>query len=137
MLRFLPETASADALVPRDTRGSGLKLEAAAGTSNYGFAPKKRKHLAVAVPFDRVKTDHIDRGTARTRSKLECCAFIPETASADAPVPRDTRGAGLKFEAAAGTSHHGRAPKERAVSPVRHLSTRHEPITASAAPRAR
>ena len=119
MLRFLLETASADALVPRDTRGSGLKLEAAAGTSNYGFAPKKRKHLAVAVPFDRVKTDHIDRGTARTRSKLECCAFIPETASADAPVPRDTRGAGLKFEAAAGTSHHAVASVKRVLSSVR------------------
>ena len=101
------------------------------------FCAGREKHLAVAAPFDRVKTGHIDRSTARTRSKLECCASIPETASADAPVLRDTRGAGLKFEVAAGTSHHGRAPKERAVSPVRHLSMRHEPITASAAPRAR
>ena len=101
------------------------------------FASKGEKHLAVAAPFDRVNPNHIDRGTVRTRSKLECCTSIPEIVSADAPLPRDTRGAGLKFEVAAGTSHHGRAPKERAVSPVRDLSTRHEPITASAAPRAR
>ena len=101
------------------------------------FLAGREKHLAVAAPFDRVKTDHINRGAARTRSKLECCASIPETARADAPVPRDTRGAGLKFEVSAVTSHHGRAPKERAVSPVQHLSTRHEPITASAARRAR
>jgi hypothetical protein len=33
-------------------------------------------------------------------------------------VLRETRGAGLKLEAAADTSHNGRAPKGRDVSPA-------------------
>ena len=93
--------------------------------------------LAVAALFGRIRTDHDHRNTTRTRSKLECCVSSPETASTDAPAPQEPLGAGLKFEAAGSTSHHGRAPKDKALSPVRRHYKRHEPITASAAPRAR
>jgi hypothetical protein len=86
--------------------------------------------------FGRIRTDHNHRDTTRMRRKLKCFVSSPETSSTDAPVPQEPRGAGLKFAAAASTSHHGRALKERGLSPVRHLSTRHEPITAYAAPRA-
>ena len=102
-------------------------------------ARRRRESLSpVAAPFASVDTQPMTATAApRARGASSSAAPpSPETASADAPVPRDTRGAGLKFEVAAVMSHHGRAPKERAVSPVRHLSTRREPITASAAPRA-
>ena len=50
---------------------------------------------------------------------------------------RESRGAGLALEAAAGTSHHTRAPKERRLSPVQRRSVGHGPTTTSAARRAR
>ena len=46
----------------------------------------------------------------RARRKLECCASSPETAK------RQRACAVLASEAAADTSHHGRAPKERGLS---------------------
>jgi len=130
------DTESADAPASREPRGAGMQLEAAAGTSHHG-RDERGGSLAVTASFGRVRTDHDHRDTTRTRSKLECCVSSPETASTDAPAPQEPLGAGLKFEAAGSTSHHGRAPKERALSPVRRHSTRHERITASTAPRAR
>ena len=40
----------------------------------------------------------------------------PETARAGAPAPRETRGADLALEDAAGESHHGRVPKDEEAS---------------------
>ena len=111
-----PERQRAQARLRCATRGAGLALEAAAGTSHHGRAPKERGLSPVQCLYVAM-TDHNQRGTARARSKLECCASSPETASAGAPA-LVTRGAGLALEAAAGTSHHGRAPKERGLSPA-------------------
>ena len=69
-----------------------------------------------SVAREQGRTDHNDRSTAHAQSKLECCASSPETASVHTPAPCETRGAGLKLEAAADTSHNGRAPKGRDVS---------------------
>jgi len=102
------DTASACAPAPCGTHGAGLALEAAADTPYRARSLKRRRRLASAAFFGRIRTDQNDRGTARTQSKLECCASSPETASVHAPAPREPRGAGMKLEAAAGTSHHGR-----------------------------
>ena len=102
-----PETASAAAPAPRKPRGAGLKLEAAAGTSHHGCAPKERGLSLSQRPL--VGSKQIKTSVARrVRSKAECCASFPDTESADAPASRELRGAGMKLEAAAGSSHHGR-----------------------------
>ena len=111
-----PDTASACAPAPCGRHGAGLALEAAADTPYRARSLKRRGRLASAAFFGRIRIDQNDRGTARTQSKLECCASSPETASVHARAPHEQRGAGLKLEAAAGTSHNGRAPKQRDVS---------------------
>jgi hypothetical protein len=73
----------------------------------------------------------------KCRSKLACCATSPETAISGAPVPRETRGAGLALEPGTSTSHHGRAQKERGFSPAQHPSKWYAPNTTKAARRAR
>ena len=58
---------------------------------------KERGLSSTPCPFNThrpVKTS----ATGRARSKLECCAYPPKTASAGAPEPRETRGAGLALE---------------------------------------
>ena len=93
--------------------------------------------LVGAAPFHSTWVDHNQRGTARARSKLDCCASSPATASAGARVLASHAAAGLALEATAGTSYHGRAPKERALSSVQHPSIVHGSITTSVARRAR
>ena len=60
--------------------------------SYHSRAPNERP-LAGAVSFHGARTDHDQRGTARARSKLACCASSRETASAVARsrVPRESR----------------------------------------------
>ena len=98
---------------PPPIADAGLALDAVADTSYRAHALNKKRRLAGSASFGRIRTDH----TARTQSKLEYRASSPETASVHTPAPRETHGAGLKSEAAAGTSHNGRAPKGRDVSP--------------------
>ena len=66
-------------------------------------------------------------------SKLACCASSRETASAvvRSHVPRESRL--VLGQAAAGTSHHSRAPKERDLSPVQCPCLTRGTTTASAA----
>ena len=101
------------------------------GGRSWHVAPrpraKRESRLAGARSFYETRADHSQRGTARTRSKLECCVSSPETASTVAPAPREPRGAGLALEAAAGTSHHGRAPKGRGLSPSQRSLAGREP----------
>ena len=62
-----------------------LMLEAVAGTSHYGRAPK----LTSVVPSYKARTDRNQRRTARACSKLARWASGPETASESAL--RETR----------------------------------------------
>ena len=188
MLRLLPR----DSETPTCCVASGglLALEAAAGTSHHG-ARRRREASRRVCALLWARSDHNQRGTARARSKLACCASSRETASAGARAARGTRrwlGVGGRSwhvaprpraegerplagaapfyertdrpqparhgaraqqarvlrllprdserrrasrvprepaglcEAAAGTSHHGRAPKERGLSPTQCLS---------------
>ena len=79
----------------------------------------RERPFSDAVPFYGVWFDHNQRGAARARRRLACCASNPETASTDdAPAPRLTRSAGLALDAATDTSHRSRAPKETGMSPV-------------------
>ena len=94
--------------------------------------------LAGAVALCSVWSDHNQRGMARVRSKLECCASYPETASAVARARACHAKSRLrKVEAAAGMSHHGLAPKERSRSPVQCPSIARKVTTTRAARRAR
>ena len=68
-----------------------MALEAAAGTSHHGRAPRKRG-LSLALYFCCCACgDHNQRGTARTHRNLECCASSPKTAGDSALTPRDKR----------------------------------------------
>ena len=73
------------------TRGSWLGV----GGRSWHVAPRARaegeRPLAGAVLFVSARADHNQRGTARARSKLECCASSQETASAGACAARGTR----------------------------------------------
>ena len=108
------------------------------GGCSWHAAPRARaergKALAGAVTLLSVRADHNQGGMARAHSKLECCASS-ETASAGARALHETRGAGLALEAAAGTWHHGRAPKERGLLPTPCLPIGHGSTTTSAARR--
>jgi hypothetical protein len=53
-------------------------------------------------------------------SELECCVTSPGTAKARACALASHAAAGFALEAAAGTSRHSRAPKERSLPPVQH-----------------
>ena len=57
--------------VRRVTRGAGLELEAAAGTSYYGHAPKKRGLSSAKRPSEVHKPTQIN-ATRRAHGKLEC-----------------------------------------------------------------
>ena len=63
--------------------------------------------------------------------------LIPATASEGAPAPCEKRGAGLALKAAASTSHHERAPKERGRWTAQRAFVPHGPTTTSAARRER
>ena len=67
-----------------------------------------------AVSLHMARTNHSQRGTARARGKLPCCASSREISGARVCHAK----AGCALEALAGTSHSGRAPKERGLLPV-------------------
>jgi hypothetical protein len=48
---------------------------------SYGGCAPKERPLAGAAPFGREWADQDQRSTAHARSKVECCASFPETAS--------------------------------------------------------
>ena len=98
----------------RGTRGACLALEAAADRPHHGRAPKRETPLAGVVSSCSARADHNQRGKARTRSKLECCASSLETAIALA----SRRGTCLTLQAAADRLHRGRAPKKKGLSPA-------------------
>ena len=107
-------TASAGMQAPHGTwRWFGV------GGCSSNVTPRARtvreRPLAEAVPFCTLQIAYGQRRMARARSKLECCASSPATASAGAPAPREKRGAVLTLETAAGTSHHEGTPKERGL----------------------
>ena len=67
----------------------------AIGGRRWHIAPRMRtereSHLAI-TPFSNGAQGGLDqRGMEHAHRKLEWCAYSPETASADAPVLRDTR----------------------------------------------
>ena len=130
------ETASEGAPTPRETRGAGLALEAAAGTSHHKHAPKERG-LPPAQCHSRGNGRPQPALEGARSNKLECRASFLQTVSIDAPAPRATRDAGLALEIAAGASHHGRAPKERGLSPAQCHSKENQHTTASAGRRTR
>ena len=90
------------------------------GGQGWHVTPRLRaeeeKHLSGAVPFRSTSNNQEQRSTARARTKLECYAFSRETASAGAHALASHAAAGFAFEAAAGMSHHGRAPTEKGFS---------------------
>ena len=69
-------------------------------------------------PFVTPHADHNQSGAARDRSKGECFSSSSETVSAGTHGLASRAAAGLALEVAADKSHHGRAPKERGVSPL-------------------
>ena len=82
-------------------------------------AARKGKKLPVDVALlGMAYADLNQRGAARTRGELECCATSPETANSSASALASHAAAGLVLEAAAGTSHYGHAPKMRSRPPV-------------------
>ena len=77
------------------------------------FRTEGERLSAGAALFYEAWTEHDPPGTVRARGKLACCASSREKASAvaRARVSRESRL--RQVEAAAGTSHHDLAPKER------------------------
>ena len=75
-------------------------------------ARQRKKPPAGVALFYRAYADHNQRGAARTPGELECCTTSPESPKASACALASHAAAGLVLEAAAGTSHHGSAPKE-------------------------
>ena len=132
MERLLPAQHGARAsqprvlrLLPRDSDRNGAparlpgESRLCVGGRGWHVAPRSyaegERHLARVVPLYKVCTDHTQRGTAPARRKCACSASFRETAGV---VKRVTHAkAGCAFEAAAGTSHHGLAPKKRGISP--------------------
>ena len=85
------------------------------------------------MPFCRLQAAYNQRRMARARSKLECYASSPVTASEGAPVPREAGCASLVSKTAVCTSHHERVTKENALSLAQGATVQHKPITTSAA----
>ena len=124
------ETASA-VTRPRVPRENQLIL----GGHSWHVAPRQRaegeRPLAGAVPLLSAWTAHDQRSTAHARSKLACCASSRETKRSGGARACHAS-AGWFWEAGSGTSYHGRAPKERGLSPVQFPWLAHGPTTTSA-----
>ena len=112
-----PETASAGASELAARAAAGFVLEAAPEPSHHGYA-KRREASRRYDGLDMAQADLNQRGAARTRGELVCCATSPETANASASALASHAAADLVSEAAAGTSHYGHAPKMRSHPPV-------------------
>ena len=131
-----PKRQRAQARALRVARGAGLALEVAAGTSHHGRAPEERGLSPAQCPFEATGRPQPARHGARAQ-QARVLRLLPRDSERSARAARVTRGAGLALEAAAGTSHHGRAPKREASRRRSVLSYEHEPTTTSAARRAR
>ena len=86
-----------------------------------------------------IRTGQPQRSAVRcARAAFSSAAPPPQRQRASARLRRVTRGACLALEAVdvAGTSHHGRAPKERGLSPAQRPRIGYGPTLASAAQRA-
>ena len=124
------------------TRTCGCQLGVRGGSWHVALQPRgeEDKPPADAALFFRTQSDHSQRGEARARRNLECCASFPETAKNSARPFASHAAAGLALEVAADTPHHGRALKERSLPPVQRSSMASmgpKPTTTSAAWRAR
>ena len=130
-----PATLSAGA--PRESRDAGLALETAASTSHHKRSKKERR----LSPEQRRSVVHGPTPTSaarRARAATSSSAPPPKRQRAQARLRRVvTRGACLALDSAACTVHHGRAPKERGLSPAPCPLIGHEPTTSSAERRAR
>ena len=117
------------------------KEEDAARTSHHGLAPKERGLSLVQRPcaiYEPTTTSTARRARAarfraaplpqRQRAQLGINEAVPR-------VPRESRL--RKEEAAASTSHHGLATKERGLLPMQCPSIAHASTTSSAVRRAR
>ena len=106
-----PETARASMCALVSHTAAGLALEAAPETPHHGCA-KRREPPAYVTLLSIAEADLNQRGAARTRGELVCCATSLETANASARALASHTAAGLVLEAAAGTSHHNHAAKK-------------------------
>ena len=97
----------------------------------------EEKPLAGAVPLCHAWRDYGQRGKARTCRQRPYSASSRETASAVARLRARHPKACCVLEAGAGTSQHGLAPMERGLLMVRYRCIVRDPITTSAARRAR
>ena len=126
-----PQRQRALARLRRVTRGACLALEAAAGTSHHDRAPKERG-LSPAQP-PRIGYRPTLASAAQRAHRSSRAAPPPKGQRAHAPAPREKRSTCLALETVAGTSHHGRALKERGLSPAQRPRIGYGPTLASAA----
>ena len=128
-----PQRQRAQARLRCVTRGAGLVLEAAAGTSHHGRAPKERG-LSPAQRLSKAWADHNQRGTARAQ-QARVLRLLSRDSERRRAALRDTR----RWLGVGGRSWHV-APRPRAEGERPLAGTcpsRHEPTTTSAARRAR
>ena len=116
------------------------RMPAALGGHSSHIAPRSctegEEPLAGDMPLRSARLNHDQRGTARTR---QACVFfhILRDSHRSGACARSTPMPRLHFEVTARTSHHGLAPKERSLWPATCHFVIHDPITTSAARRAR
>ena len=111
-------------------------LEAVAGMPYHGRAPKERGLSPVQCP-GLVNGPTTTSAARRTRAESSRTALPPERQRAQWRARACHAKAGWFLKAVAGMLHHGRAPKERGLSPVQCPGRAHGPITTSAARRVR
>ena len=130
------ETASALARTCARYAKARCALEAVAGTSHHGLAPKERGLSSVQWPcigYEQTTTSAARRArVASTRA-----APTPERQQAQWRARAFSTRNPAVLEAAGGTSHYGLAPNEKDVSPVRWTCMGYRLTTTSAAWRAR
>ena len=118
-------------------RGSWIrKIDAAAGTSDHGLAPKKEGFPPVQCPFNGPGSTATS-ATRRARSASLRALPSPERQAAQWRARACHAKSGCALEAADGTSHYGLAPKESDLSPVQCLFYVRRMTTAGATWRAR
>ena len=136
MLLLLPRDSEHSAPTPCKTRGTGLASEAVAGALHHGRAMKERGLSPAQCPRVEPRPT-TTRVTWRARPASLVVRLVVRDSEHSAPTLRKTRGTGLALEAAADTLHHGRATKERGISPAQCLRLAYGPPTVSAARRTR
>ena len=112
-------------------RERGCLLDAAAGTSEHGHAPTER---AVSQAQWASMAYGLTATSAAWSARAKCARGAPPP-ERELTMPRShlhTRNAGFSLEAATGTSEHGHASTERAVSLAQWASIGYEPTPTSA-----